>query len=60
MATKKRQAKNKKPQPAQIRSPILSSVTATVLDMGGDVRDVGVCVAEPGRRKALHINRRQL
>jgi hypothetical protein len=22
---------------------------------GGDVRDVGVCVAEPGRRKALHI-----
>jgi hypothetical protein len=33
MATKKRQAKNKKPQPAQIRSPILSSVTATVLDM---------------------------
>jgi hypothetical protein len=27
---------------------------------GGDVRDVGVCVAEPGRRKALHINWRQL
>jgi hypothetical protein len=33
MATKKRQAKNKKPQPAQLRSPILLSVTETVLNM---------------------------
>jgi hypothetical protein len=33
MVTKKRQAKNKKPQPAQLRSPILSSVTATALNM---------------------------
>jgi hypothetical protein len=46
MATKKRKAKNKKPHPAQSRSPILSSVTATVLNMVATSATLGVCVAE--------------
>jgi hypothetical protein len=41
MATKKQKAKNKKPHPAQSRSPIRSAVVGTVLDMAATAATFG-------------------